>query len=136
MKQKGIPGLLTRGIGAFAGADITAAATFQFPHRVEDWVGPTVATFIDLYRDVILPAAEAAGGQFIKDEKHQPGYVLSNGVDWLESLPLIMGYCSRLMLNKKDCRLTLEKETYLKDYRSRMCGFEIRKVIKLIRLAV
>ena len=45
----------SRGVGGYLGVDITAPAVFQFPTRLEDWMGPFLSDMMRLKKEVIDP---------------------------------------------------------------------------------
>lgn len=51
----------SRGIGGLMGVDITAAATFQFPSSVRDWLGPTISDLMSLHKNVWEPIRDGEG---------------------------------------------------------------------------
>lgn len=51
---------LSRGVGGAAGVDITAAATFQLPASMRDWLGPTISDIVALHKNVIAPLTSNA----------------------------------------------------------------------------
>jgi hypothetical protein len=51
----------SRGIGGLVGVDITAAATFQFPSSMRDWLGPTLSDLGTLHKNVWGPIRDGEG---------------------------------------------------------------------------
>ncbi len=62
---------LSRGLGGFAGVDVSAPATFQLPAAPSDWYGPTINNFIQLWKSFAAPLFDGTGvdgsniGQFM-----------------------------------------------------------------------
>jgi len=52
---------LSRGVGGYLGVDVTAPAVFQFPTRLEDWMGPFLSDIMRLRKDVITPLMKGEG---------------------------------------------------------------------------
>ena len=51
----------SRGVGGMAGVDVSAAATFQFPSTMKDWLGPTLSDIGSFYKNVVTPTIEKKG---------------------------------------------------------------------------
>ena len=52
---------MSRGMTGLLGGDITLPATFQFPHKADDWMGPFLSDMWKMYTKVYQPWAEGQG---------------------------------------------------------------------------
>jgi hypothetical protein len=52
---------VSRGIGGALGVDISAAATFQFPATVKDWLGPVLSDLVAFHKNIVTPLLEGKG---------------------------------------------------------------------------
>lgn len=88
---------LGRGVAGMVGADVTAPATYQMPHRVEDWLGPTLSDMIRLFRDAVIPTVQAAWPHITGREEEAPAYLFKRFEDWALGLAPIMYYLDQFM---------------------------------------
>ncbi len=51
----------SRGIGGAVGVDVSAAATFQFPATMRDWLGPTLSDIVAFHKNIVSPLFEGKG---------------------------------------------------------------------------
>ena len=103
---------MSRGIGGLLGADVSAAATFQFPNRTEDWLGPTLSDMYKLYKDVLSPGAKALFANIEGEPQNAPAYIPEAALDWVTDFPLFMHYWKEI--GKSVLYWEVEKD-FLKD---------------------
>jgi len=51
----------SRGVGGALGVDVSAAATFQFPTTMKDWLGPTLSDIVSFHKNFVTPLMEGKG---------------------------------------------------------------------------
>jgi len=91
VKEKGFLGdVATRGVGGLMGADISAPATFQLPHRPEDWAGPFLSDAFKLFRAIIVPGLSSIG------DREGLAYMKDDVVNWVTSLTPLSYYMKDL----------------------------------------
>lgn len=89
---EGVIPTLSRGVFGLVGGDVSAPATFQFPNTMEEWLGPLLSDVFKLFRDVIVPGAQAIAKTSIGSEKDAPAFVTDNAIDWALGLSPYMFY--------------------------------------------
>ena len=88
---------LGRGVAGMVGADVTAPATYQMPHRTEDWLGPTLSDLVRLFRDAVIPTVQAAWPHLTGQEEEAPAYLFKRFEDWALGLAPISYYLEQFM---------------------------------------
>jgi len=90
-------GKLSKGVPGLAGVDVSAPATFQFPNKSTDWLGPTISDGVKLFQDVVIPFAQEVGAYASGHPENAPNYVGKNAVDWVKGLSPITYYWDQLL---------------------------------------